>query len=154
MLIRNLRDGYPEGWALSLGSDDLEDMLHLCRQELGPNIVRTGSWCKPFARFVPNVNPGYVWEPVIFTRGRKYDRYDPTIRDFVILEDPAHVENITLMKGVPGAKPPKFADWILALLGVDFAAGDTIDDLFPGTHGMTLAWKERRDPSQLLMEAT
>jgi hypothetical protein len=36
------------------------------------------------------------------------------------------------------------------LLGVDFAAGDTIDDLFPGTHGMTLAWKERREPTQEL----
>lgn len=141
LLIRNLRDGYPDGWILSLGSNNAEDMLHLCREEIGRNQVRLGAWVKPFGVYKPNVNPAFVWEPIIFRGGRKRDRTQDTVRDW-------HSENITLRKGLTGAKPPKFSDWLLALLGVDFAAGDTIDDLFPGTHGMTLAWKERREPTQ------
>lgn len=136
LLIRNLRDEYPDGWALSLSASSQEDMLHLCREELGRNMVRVSPWVKPFAVYKPNVNPGYTWEPVIWVGGRNYERYDPTVRDF-------HVENVTLKKGIPGAKPPRFPDFILAQLGVDFSAGDTIDDLFPGSHGVTVVFNER-----------
>ena len=52
-----------------------------------------------------------------------------------------------MKKGLPGAKPPKFAMWIADLLGVDWTQ-DTIEDLFPGTHGMSLIWKEREQPKQ------
>lgn len=147
LLIRNLHQQYPDGFALSLTSSSLEDMLHLCRQEIGPNRVRNGGWLKPFAIYKPGVNPAYTWEPLIFMGGRKRDRTQPTCPDW-------HVENITLKKGLTGAKPPNFPAWILGLLGVDFVAGDTIDDLFPGTHGMTIAWAEKREPSQLPMETT
>lgn len=136
LLIRNLHQQYPEGWALSLSGSSVEDMLHLCREEIGPNKVRHSPWVKPFAVFKPNVNPGYTWESVIWMAGRNYERYDPTVRDF-------HVENVTLKKKIPGAKPPGFADFILALLGVDFSASDTILDLFPGSHGMTVVFNER-----------
>ena len=140
LLFRNLRDQYPDGWALSCGSNNQEDMLHLCRLVFGRNRVRNGGWLKPFASYKPNVNPAYTWEPVIFKGGRKRDRRKPTCPDW-------HVENITLRKGLTGAKPRNFPDWILALLGVDFASGDTIDDLFPGTNGVTLTFKERREPT-------
>jgi hypothetical protein len=46
-----------------------------------------------------------------------------------------HIENITLRKGLVGAKPEKFCWWVLNLLG--FQPGDTLDDLFPGTGVMS-----------------
>jgi hypothetical protein len=136
-LIRKLRDEFPDGWAMSCSMPSLETLQHLCREDLGANQTRIASWGKPFAIFKPGVNPGYTWEPVIWRGGRRYDRYDPTVRDF-------HLESITLKKGLTGAKPPKFADWIMALLGVDFSAGDTITDLFPGTQGLSRIWNERQ----------
>ena len=130
-LINHLAHNYPDGWALSLGSNNLQDILPLC-----PKGVRVGSWVKPFASFKPNVNPAYAWEPVIFTGGRKRDRRSDTIRDY-------HSENITLKKGLCGAKPAGFALWIAQLLGADASIGDTIDDLFPGTGGMLSVWKSK-----------
>lgn len=138
-LVERLCADYPDGWAMSCHTPSLRVLLPFT-----PADCRTGAWVKPFAVFKPNVNPAYAWEPVLFRGGRKRDRTQDTVRDW-------HAENITLKKGLTGAKPPKFADWILGLLGVDFAAGDTIDDLFPGTRGLTLAWKERREPTQELL---
>ena len=40
-------------------------------------------------------------------------------------------EPITLRKGLTGAKPPRFCDWVLDLLG--YVPSDTVIDLFPGT---------------------
>ena len=41
------------------------------------------------------------------------------------------------MKGLPGAKSDAFNDWILDLL--NYENGDILDDLFPGSNGMTKA---------------
>jgi hypothetical protein len=139
-LIQRLCDEYQEGWALSASSPSLYTLLPMC-----PAGVRVSPWIKPFASYKPNVNPGYVWEPVLWIGGRRYERQDPTVRDF-------HVENITLKKGLPGAKPPRFASWILGLLGVDFERSDAIDDIFPGTHGMTVIFNERRARAQRLQD--
>lgn len=129
-LVERLCDEYPDGWAMSLH----EPSLHLIRP-LCPNDSRTAVWVKPFAVFKPNVNPAYAWEPVIFRGGRKRTRKDPTIRDW-------HSENITMQKGLCGAKPPGFSLWIAHLLGADADKGDTIDDLFPGTGGMLSVWNK------------
>lgn len=118
LIARLVRD-YPDGWALSTSSPALRAVLALC-----PPGVRVAAWVKPFASFKPNVNPGYCWEPVIFTGGRRGDRTRPTVRDF-------HSENITLKKGLVGAKPPGFAAWIAQLLGL--MPGDELHDLYPGT---------------------
>lgn len=88
---------------------------------------------KPFAIFKPNVNPGYTWEPVIFRGGRKYQRFDKTVRDFLSA-------NITLKKGLPGAKPPEFANWIFEILNIQ--PGDEFADLFPGTRAVSDAWEQ------------
>lgn len=40
-------------------------------------------------------------------------------------------ESITLKKGLCGAKPERFCEWILSALNAQ--SGDIIDDLFPGT---------------------
>lgn len=127
-LIERLGADYPDGWALSCSVPS----LHLLRVA-SPDGTRTAAWVKPFAVFKPNVNPAYAWEPVLFVGGRKRSRQEPTVRDW-------HSENITLKKGLPGAKPPGFSLWLLHLLGVRYDLGDTIDDLFPGTGAVLSAW--------------
>ena len=79
---------------------------------------------KPFAAFKVNVNPAYAWEPVIWRGGRKRGRDHDTTRDWIAKE-------ITLKRGLVGAKPPAFCRWVLDLLG--YEDGDAVDDLFPGT---------------------
>ncbi len=120
-LIRRLEKEYPDGWALSCTSGNLFDLLPLFSQQLRPRIA---SWQKPFAIFKPNVNPAYTWEPVIFWGGRKGDRTRQTVKDHLNC-------NITLKKGLTGAKPVAFCEWVLELLG--YQEGDVLDDLFPGT---------------------
>lgn len=134
-LIQRLADEYADGWALSLSSPSLETMLLFCREVFGPDQVRVSPWVKPFAAFKPNVNPAYAWEPVIWRGGRtKRGRKEDTVRDW-------HSENITMRRGLPGAKPPAFSKWIVDLLGADVRQGDTITDLFPGTGAMLGVWR-------------
>ena len=121
-LIATLVTDYPEGWALSCTSGNLHDILPLV-----PRDCRIAAWVKPFAVFKPNVNPGYCWEPVIWYGGRRGDRTRATVRDFLSA-------NITLKKGLVGAKPEAFCRWILDLLG--WRPGDEMVDLFPGTSVM------------------
>ena len=81
------------------------------------------------------MNPAYAWEPVIFRGGRRGTRKEKTRRDWVSA-------NITLKKGLTGAKPPDFCHWILDLLGYR-GAEDQIDDLFPGIGSLGNAIRER-----------
>lgn len=118
-LVAQLMAEYPDGWALSCSTPSLSWLLPAC-----PDDVRIGAWVKPFAIFKPGVNPAYAWEPVLWRGGRKRDRSTPTVRDW-------HSENITLRKGLAGAKPPGFGAWIADLLGM--TAEDELVDLFPGT---------------------
>jgi hypothetical protein len=124
-LVADLCRRFPDGWALSTSTPALREVLALC-----PAEVRVAAWVKPFASFKPNVNPGYCWEPVIFMGGRGHVRADPTIRDF-------HSENITLKKGMVGAKPPGFCRWVFDLLGL--RPGDQLADLYPGSGAVTEA---------------
>ncbi len=128
-LVARLVDEFPDGWAMSLSTPSLQTILPMC-----PAECRVGAWVKPFASFKPNVNPAYAWEPVIFFRGRKRGRGIPTLRDWVS-------ENITLRKGLTGAKPPAVCAWILDWLNVQ--PGDTLTDVFPGTGIMTQTFTQR-----------
>lgn len=128
-LVERLCGEFPDGWAMSLSSPSLRVILPMC-----PPEARVAAWVKPFAVFKPNVNPAYAWEPVIFMGGRKRDRKQDTARDW-------HSENITMRRGLPGAKPPGFPAWIVSLLGADVNKGDTITDLFPGTGAMLGVWR-------------
>jgi hypothetical protein len=119
-LVERMVSEYPDGWAMCLSSPSLRTILPMC-----PDDCRVGSWVKPFASFKPNVNPAYAWEPVIWRGGRRGDRKRDTVRDWVAKE-------ITLKRGLTGAKPPAFCRWVLDLIGFD-PATDTLDDLFPGT---------------------
>ena len=125
-LIDSLSKDYPDGWAYSLSSTSLQTILTMC-----PSDVRVMAWVKPFASFKPNVNPAYAWEPVIVRGGRKRGRDLPTVSDFVI-------ENITLQKGLTGAKPEGFCFWLFEVLGAQ--CGDQFVDVFPGTGIVGRTW--------------
>jgi len=132
-LVRRLVREFPDGWALSCSSPSLRMLLPIC-----PEGVRVGAWVKPFHAFKRGVRPAYAWEPVIFRGGRNRNHPPPlkggraiTPRDWVSA-------NITLRKGLVGAKPPEFSRWIFAILGM--RAGDELVDLFPGTGAVTKEW--------------
>lgn len=126
-LIERLCDEYADGWAMSCHTPSLVTLLPMC-----PPKTRVAAWCKSFGVFKPNVNPAFVWEPVLFFGGRKRDRAENTVRDWLVCP-------ITLMKGLPGAKPPEFCRWIIQLLGA--RKGDVFDDLFPGTEAFLREWE-------------
>jgi len=137
-LIEDLQFGYPhyDGWALSCSSPTLGILLnhYLIKDSFNNGVIRVAAWVKPFASFKPNVNPAYAWEPVIFKPARvKRDRKNRTIRDWVSA-------NITLQKGLVGAKPPQFCYWLFDLLGME--VGDDFYDLFPGTGIVLKCWNE------------
>lgn len=125
-LIERLSKEYLDGWALSLTSGNLHDILPLC-----PKDCRIMAWVKPFASFKPGVNPAYAWEPVIVRGGRRRTREQQTIRDWV-------AANITLKKGLTGAKPKEFSDWLFQVLNVQ--PGDELVDVFPGSGAVSHAW--------------
>jgi hypothetical protein len=119
-----------DAWALSLSSPTLKIILPMC-----PADVRVMAWVKPFASFKPNVNPAYSWEPVIVRGGRKRDRKEKTVRDWVSA-------NITLKKGLSGAKPEAFCFWLFTVLGM--LPNDQFDDLFPGTGIVSQCWERSK----------
>jgi hypothetical protein len=120
-----------DGWALSLSSPSLQQVLALC-----PSTVRVAAWVKPFAAFKLGVNPAYAWEPVIFRPARrKRSRTEPTVRDWL-------AASITMRKGLHGAKPEAFCFWLFDLLGMQPA--DLLEDLFPGTGVVGRTWQQWR----------
>lgn len=127
-LIERLGLEFPDGWAMSLSVPSLRTILPMC-----PEGCRVGAWVKPFASFKPNVNPAYAWEPVIWSGGRKRGRDMPTTRDYC-------AANITLRRGLTGAKPEEFCFWVFNLLGAE--PGDELYDLFPGSGAVGRAWDE------------
>lgn len=134
MLIQHLCDEFPDGWALSCSSPSLRDLLPLC-----PLDVRIGAWVKPFHVFKRGVRPAYAWEPVLFRGGRNKNPGIPpkggtatTPRDWV-------TANITLRRGLPGAKPDGFCFWLFDLLNLQ--GGDELVDVFPGSGAVGEAWK-------------
>lgn len=147
-LIARLRDEYLDGWALSLSSSSLEDMLMLCREVVGPNRVRIGAWVKPFHIFKKGVRPAYAWEPVIFLGGRNKKHPPPpkggratTPKDFVSA-------NITLRRGMVGAKPEAVSRWLFDILGMRH--DDEFHDLFPGSGAVSRAWESWRNQTRLI----
>ena len=119
-LVQRLVAEYPDGWLLCLSSPSLHTILPMV-----PADCRVGAWVKPFCAFKANVTTAYAWEPVIFSGGRKRAREVETVRDWVS-------SVITLKKGLTGAKPEAFCEWVLDLLNVA-EREDVVDDLFPGT---------------------
>lgn len=117
-----------DGWALSLTSNTLK--------LLAPNMpegARIAAWVKPFCSWRPTYRVQYTWEPVIFKEARSKIGWKSgieSVRDHIST-------NIALKKGLQGAKPDAFNDWLISLLG--YQPGDELIDLFPGTNGLSAA---------------
>lgn len=140
-LITRLVSEFPDGWAMSLSSPSLKTILPMC-----PDDCRVSPWVKPFAIFKPNVGVAYAWEPIIWRGGRRRTREQHTVRDWVSA-------NITLKRGLTGAKPGDFCRWLFELLNLQ--SGDEFIDLFPGTGAVTNAWNnwiEAPEPTQLVLD--
>jgi hypothetical protein len=141
-LINYLCEHYPDGWALSCSSPSLRTILPLC-----PEDVRIAAWVKPFCAFKKGVRPAYAWEPVIFRGGRNKNHPAPpkggvatTPKDFVSC-------NITLKKGLVGAKPDAFCFWLFDLLNMQ--PDDEFDDVFPGSGAVSRAWEAWRRQTRI-----
>jgi hypothetical protein len=124
LLIAHLQDF--DAWALSCSASSARMLWPLCSDD-----TRMAAWVKPFASFKPGVNPAYCWEPVLFRSGRKRSRDELTVRDWLSA-------NITLERGVHGAKPDTFWFWLFALVGAEPC--DEFVDLFPGSGGGVRCW--------------
>jgi hypothetical protein len=123
-------DAEYDAWALSLTSTSLTLLL-----PGAPAGSRVGAWVKPFAAWRPNHRVQYTWEPIIFrTKRSKGGKGIPSVRDHISC-------NIAMKKGLQGAKPDAFNDYIIDLLG--YEEGDVFVDLFPGTGGMQEAIDRR-----------
>lgn len=136
LLIEQLVADYPDGWAMSLSTPSLRTILPMC-----PEDCRVMAWVKPFAVFKPNVGVAYAWEPVVVRGGRRRTREQDTVRDWL-------AENITLRRGLTGAKPAAFVHWMLDVLNAE--PGDTVDDIFPGTGGCGQVIAARLEPRPAL----
>ena len=130
-LIQRLSDDYPDGWALSLHAPSLQTLLPMC-----PPDVRIGPACKTFAQIRP-VRVQFMWEPVIWWRGRKA-KVAQSPRDWLVYST---APRSGAKDGIIGGKPRDFCMWVFDLLGAE--PGDTLDDLFPGTGAVGAAWAER-----------
>lgn len=123
-----------DGFALSCKSD-ARDLAWLIGLFTKP--VRLGMWFKPFCSFKPGVPVAYAFEPVIWWSSRARTREQDTVRDWI--EAPAVSANITLRRGLAGAKPAKFCYWLFEVLNME--AGDEFVDMFPGTGAVSEAWE-------------
>jgi hypothetical protein len=135
-LIEDLQFGKPhyDAWALSCSVPSLGILLdhYLIKDSYNNGVIRVAAWVKPFASFKPNVNPAYAWEPVIFKPAHgRFNRELPTVRDWVSA-------NITIKKGLVGAKPTAFCYWLFQLLGA--RNDDEFHDLYPGTGIVSKCW--------------
>jgi hypothetical protein len=125
-LIKRLITEFPDGWALSSNPADLKYLLI-------DNEIRVCVWVKTFHQIRPTTVQ-YAWEPVLLYRGRKNHKRKPMVRDWIS-------GVVTRRKGLPGAKPDYFNQWILDLL--NYQSGDELIDIFPGTNGMAEALAKR-----------
>lgn len=125
-LIRRLEWEFPDGWAMSVSSPSLRQILPIC-----PEDVRVAAWCKNFCAFKRGVRPAYAWEPIIYRGGRNKNAAVPLKGGKQITPKDFHIAPITLKKGLVGAKPESFCRWVLDLLNVQ--SGDEVVDLYPGT---------------------
>ena len=108
-------------------SQALRDLLPLT-----PKTARLMAWVKPFAAFKANVSVAYAWEPVIVKAARK-----PKVTGRIVMRDWIAASS-TLKKGLVGAKPLDVCLWAFEVLGME--PEDALDDLYPGTNAVTVAW--------------
>ena len=81
--------------------------------------------------------PRNAWEPVVYRGGRAY-RSDPAeARENALVH--GVTPRLTDPRRLVGAKPAAFCYWLFDLLGA--LPGDELVDLFPGSGGVSRAWR-------------
>lgn len=140
-LLVGYMESHFDGWALSTSSPGLDEVMQACKVAMGPECFRNGtvriaSWVKPFAAFKPGVRVAYAWEPVLLRGCRKGTRQDRTVPDWV-------AANITMRRGLAGAKPEAFCFWLFEVLGLTMT--DDLEDVFPGSGAVSAAWDRWRN---------
>lgn len=108
-----------------------------------------------------------AWEPLLVFRGRELATDAPQELLDDIQTDDVDLDEVLDYRGrydsfsgaLVGMKPPEFAVWMFTQLGA--RAGDTLDDLYPGSGAIGRAWQlytsleaqpsraSTADPSQL-----
>lgn len=122
-LIARMTEEFPDGWVYSCNPKDLAWLLpHM------PEGARVGAWCKTFFQ-IRKTHTQYAWEPIIFYGGRVENGRKPMVRDWLSCRR-------AMQKGVPGAKPDEFNDWVIELLNAK--EGDMVVDIFPGSGGLKI----------------
>lgn len=133
-LVARLVTEYPDGWALSTSAAALPVVLASC-----PPGTRVAAWVRG-ERPTRSWGPLNAWEPVIYHGGRAH-LHDPSHESARRIDALVHHARprTTDPNRVVGAKPAAFCAWLFDLLGAQ--PGDTLDDLFPGSGGVTRAWR-------------
>lgn len=119
--------GY-DGWALCTGAVMLPDVVKLC-----PKGTRVLVWRKD-VMWKPGVSVSFSWEPVLIYGGRRRHRHAAILSDSMY-----HPPVFEKFEGQSiGIKPYPYCAWVFEALGAN--AGDTLDDLFPGSGAVGRAW--------------
>ena len=120
-----------DGWILHTASTTLAHVLD-CVREAELADWRITAWVKPFASFKKGVTLAYAWEPVIVKAARK-----PVVTGRTVMRDWC-AENITMKRGLVGAKPERLCHWLFECVGAE--PTDELVDMFPGSGAVTRAW--------------
>jgi hypothetical protein len=123
-----------DGWALSTSARALPEVLSLA---VSLDLrVRVASWVRgprPRQHALYALNG---WEPVIYVPVARRSRVDERHVDTLI----HGIAPVTTLPGrVTGTKPAVFCRWMFDLIGA--RAGDSLDDLFPGSGIVGQAWR-------------
>lgn len=132
-LVARLESEY-DGWILHASATPAS--MAALAQVVEKTGARWCAWVKGFAAFKRNVSVAYAWEPVIIKAARK-----PVVSKRRVMRDWVQ-ENITLKRGLTGAKPEAVCHWAFELVGA--RPDDELCDLFPGSGAVTRAWKTWR----------
>lgn len=132
-LVRRLEQEF-DGWVLHAAAT--ADSIAVLAPLAAAAGARWMAWTKGFAAFKRNVSVAHAWEPVIVKPARK-----PVVSKRLVLRDWVQ-ENITLRRGLVGAKPEAVCHWAFEVVGA--RPDDDLVDLFPGTGAVIRAWESWR----------
>lgn len=139
-LVARLRADYPDGWALSTSSEALSAVWALCPE------ARLCVWVKA-PRATRSRRALATWEALLIVGGRPLDTtVVQDLRDALIYQG----RHRAFPGALVGMKPPAFCEWLFQLLGA--TAGDTLDDVFPGSGAVTEAWRRFTGESDAAMK--
>lgn len=122
-----------DGWALSTSAVALADILRLAVAVCPGSTVRVAAWVRG-GRHTSSRWPLSSWEAVVFAGGRRLVSKDQPADSLIHVARPRTTDPARVI----GAKPAVFCYWLFRLLGA--LPGDSLDDLFPGSGGVSRAW--------------